>query len=171
MTRSWRPLLALGLAMPVPVLAQPGTVAETYTYVVMRDANGALVQGPVRGDAFPLWPVRSCYTWVVVLAGPNRSVEITELQRTPGPTRFDVTSDITINQASDGTMWKRRVSTQGGISGTWCVNDADPPGEYLYQVLVNGAPVANFRFCGIRVDEGETVRLESLSCKGRFLGS
>jgi hypothetical protein len=32
-------------------------------------------------------------------------------------------------------------------------------------------PVAQFRFCGIRLADGEPVRLDSLSCKGRFLGS
>jgi hypothetical protein len=146
-------------------------VAERYTYVVERDATGATIQGPVRTDAFPLWPVRACYAWVVVLAGPDRSVEVTELQKTPGPTRFDVTTDVKINETSDGTMWRRRTRTAGGISGTWCVNDADPPGEYLYRVLIDGRPVADFRFCGIRLGEGEEVRLEALSCKGRFLGS
>ena len=165
-------VLAACLAAAVPAMAQSSsTVTDTYSYVVARDEQGSIIQGPVRGDAFPLWPVRACYTWVVMLAGPGRVVEVTELQKTPGPTRFDVTSDVKINQTSDGTMWKRRASTHGGISGTWCVNEVDPPGEYLYNVLVDGAPVAQFRFCGIRLADGEPVRLDSLSCKGRFLGS
>jgi hypothetical protein len=166
-------LLAIALALaPVAARAQGAAgIADTYTYVTVRDHQGGVIQGPVRGDAFPLWPVRACYTWVVVLEGPGRSVEVTELQRTPGPTRFDVTADVKVNAASDGTMWRRRVRTDGGISGTWCVNDADPPGEYLYRVLVDGRPVADFRFCGIRLEQGEEVRLEALSCKGRFLGS
>ena len=153
--------------------AQQATdVADTFTYVTVYDEHGAATQGPTRGDAFPLWPVRSCYTWAVVLSGPARTVQLTEIQKTPGPTRFDVTSDVKINETSDGTVWRRTVSTQGGgVSGTWCVNDADPPGEYLYRVLVDGKPVANFRFCGIRLADGEAVRLETLSCKGRFLGS
>jgi hypothetical protein len=158
------------LAVVAPATAN-STVVEQYTYVVERDATDRVIQGPVRSDAFPLWPVRACYTWVVVLAGPDRSVEVTELQKTPGPTRFDVTSDVKINQTSDGTMWRRRVRTGGGISGTWCVNDADPPGEYLYRVLIDGNQVADFRLCGIRLADGEPVRLEALSCKGRFLGS
>ena len=179
-SEAWRaPILVLAqlagwavIAGGRPSMAQTGPgVFDTYTYVVARDAGGELIQGPVRTDAFPLWPVRACYTWVVVLSGPDRSVEVTELQKTPGPTRFDVTPDVKINETSDGTMWRRRTGTAGGISGTWCVNDADPPGEYLYQVLVDGKRVADFRFCGIRLADGEAVRLDTLSCKGRFLGS
>ena len=169
-------LLAAAMAFVpghAPAQAQPAPeVVDTFTYVVVYDEQGVATQGPTRGDAFPLWPVRSCYTWAVMLAGPARTVQLTELQKTPGPTRFDVTSDVKVNETSDGTVWRRTVSTQGGgVSGTWCVNDADPPGEYLYRVLVDGKPVANFRFCGIRLNEGEEVRLETLSCKGRFLGS
>jgi len=174
----WRPLLLALLAGLTaiagggPAMAQSAPAAiDTYTYVVARDEAGATIQGPVRSDAFPLWPVRACYTWVVMLAGPDRSVEVTELQKTPGPTRFDVTSDVKINETSDGTMWRRRVRTGGGVSGTWCVNDADPPGEYLYKVLIDGRTVADFRFCGIRLKDGEELRLDALSCKGRFLGS
>lgn len=165
-------LAAAWLAAGGPAQAQSSpTVSEQYTYVVERDAADRVIQGPVRSDAFPLWPVRACYTWVVVLAGPDRSVEVTEVQKTPGPTRFDVTSDVKVNETSDGTTWRRRVRTSGGVSGTWCVNDADPPGEYLYRVLIDGKPVADFRLCGIRLADGEPVRLEALSCKGRFLGS
>jgi hypothetical protein len=149
----------------------PVDVAGTETLVEVRDAQGSVVQGPVNGDAFPLWPVRSCYTWVVRLAGPPRTVEVTEIQKTPGPTRFDVTSDIKINETSDGTVWRRNVRADGGVVGTWCVNDADPPGEYLYRVLLDGRPAANFRFCGIKLAEGEEPKLEALSCKGRFFGS
>lgn len=173
-----RPLLAVTLAAAVAVATpfaaypQGGPQAiETFTYVVARDEAGNLIQGPVRTDAFPLWPVRACYTWVVMLDGPDRSVDVTELQKTPGPTRFDVTSDVKVNETSDGTMWRRRVRTGGGISGTWCVNDADPPGEYLYRVLVDGKAVADFRLCGIRLNDGEALRLDALTCKGRFLGS
>ncbi len=156
-----------------PAQAQTASdVVDTFTYVAVHDAHGAVTHGPTRGDAFPLWPVRSCYTWAVMLSGPVRTVELTEIQKTPGPTRFDVTSDVKVNETSDGTVWRRTVSTQGGgVSGTWCVNDADPPGEYLYRVLIDGKPVANFRFCGIRLAEGEAVKLDALSCKGRFLGS
>ncbi|HEX2890422.1 hypothetical protein [Vineibacter terrae] len=167
-------MLSAGLAVAAPpgARAQPSPgVADTYTYVVVRNERGENIRGPVRSDAFPLWPVRACYTWVVVLPGSDRTVMLTEIQRTPGPTRFDVSSDIKINESSDGTEWRRTVRTQGGVSGTWCVNDADPPGEYLYRVLIDGRTVANFRFCGIRLEPGEEVRLETLSCKGRFLGS
>jgi hypothetical protein len=176
------PLRTLGAALTAASLsfASAGTLAQgspvpgvtgTYTYVEARDAQGMVVQGPVRSDAFPLWPVRSCYTWVVTLADTNRTVEVTEIQKTPGPTRFDVPADIKINETSDGTVWRRVVHARGGVTGTWCVNDADPPGEYLYRVLVDGRRVADFRFCGIKLADGEELKLETLSCKGRFLGS
>lgn len=162
-------LLATAFASTAALAAPPG---EHHTLVRLRDADGKTIEGPVRGDAFPLWPARACYTWVVHVGGAERLVNVTERQTTPGPTRFDVGADIRINDASDATEWTRRmVVRDGAVAHTWCVNDADPPGEYHYRVDIDGRFVAAFRFCGIKLPEGAPPRLGGLSCAKRFLGS
>ena len=153
--------LAAASAHAAPTERKP---TRSYPFVRIDDGQGR-TNGPVETNVVPLWPVRSCFGWVVVLRGGYRVVEVTEIQQAPGPTRF-TGSGFEITPQSDGTTMKMRVPVvDGKISHSWCVNDADPPGEWRFQILVDGVFVAEFRFCGIKLPEDQPFKLEDLACR------
>ncbi|MBM3622042.1 MAG: hypothetical protein FJX20_15280 [Alphaproteobacteria bacterium] len=147
-------------------LATPADRKPARGYPFVRiDSGPGRTNGPVETNVVPLWPIRSCFGWVVVLRGPDRVVEMVEKQFAPGPTRF-TGSDIVIGPNSDSTIMRRRMPVVGGkLSHSWCVNDADPPGEWRFEIHVDGVFVAEFRFCGIKLPEGEPFKLEDLACR------
>lgn len=169
-----RTLLRAALAAALCVVAlsalaapgdRPNKPVRGYPFVRIDDGPGRS-NGPVETNVIPLWPVRSCFGWVVVLRGPDRMVEMTEIQHAPGPTRFTGPSDIKVNPQSDSTTMTRRLRVvDGKLSHSWCVNDADPPGEWRFEIHVDGVFVAEFRFCGIRLPEGQPFKLEELACR------
>ncbi|MGE0421900.1 MAG: hypothetical protein AB7O88_06535 [Reyranellaceae bacterium] len=161
----WAVAAVLALAA-LPAQAAPGDRQRTRSYPFVRIDQGlGRTNGPVETNVVPLWPVRSCFGWVVVLRGGYRIVEVTEIQHAPGPTRF-TGSGFEINPKSDGTTLKTHMPViDGKISHSWCVNDADPPGEWRFQIYVDGVFIAEFRFCGIRLPEREPFKLVELACR------
>jgi hypothetical protein len=161
----WAVIAALGLSATL-AHAAPNERKPARGYPVVRiDQGPGRTNGPVETNVIPLWPIRSCFGWVVVVRGPDRWVEMTEIQQAPGPTRF-TGSGFEVGPRSDTTTMKRRMRVvDGKLSHSWCVNDADPPGEWRFEIHVDGVWVAEFRFCGIRLPEGEPFRLEDLACR------
>jgi hypothetical protein len=155
-------------ALPSVAFAQ----SASYPYVYITDAAGNIIQGPERTNVVPLWPVRSCYGWSVAVPGPDRQVDVVEVQQLSGKTRFDVGPDITINENSDGTTRRLKDFTRNGrIEGTWCINEVDPPGMYKYMIHIDGQFRAEFSFCAIRFPADKPVDLKTLSCKNNFESS
>ncbi|MCW5746231.1 MAG: hypothetical protein KIT36_08545 [Alphaproteobacteria bacterium] len=164
-------LAILGLAAPALAdRAEPRT--GNYAYVEIRDANGHTAQGPIATNVVPLWPVRACFGWVVTVPQRNRFVELVEIQKMPAPTRF-AGDGFTINATGDTTTARRHefVGNDGRLQNAWCINDADPEGVVTFEIHVEGRLVAEFKFCAVRLPDGEPFRLEELTCPRRFMGS
>lgn len=166
-------LLAAALAAPAHADAQPLEAdGGNFPFVLIRDEEGNTVQGPLRTNVVPLWPVRSCFGWVVRVPGPDRMVELVEIQRLSGPTRFDAGPDVKINESSDTTTRRAREMTQdGALSGLWCVNEVDPPGLYKFEIEVDGMKRAHFTYCAVRLPPDQPVDLAELACKNFFQSS
>ena len=160
------------LAVPTPASAQNVKPRGNYPFVEIRDAQHRIVQGPVENNVVPLWPVRSCFGWVVTLPERDRSVDYVEIQRQPAPTRF-TGGGFVANEASDTTTRKARaaIGKDGLLSHSWCVNDADPEGEVRFEIHVEGRFVAEFKFCAVKLPASEPVRLDALTCPRKFLGT
>lgn len=140
-----------------------------YPFVYITDAAGNVVQGPERTNVVPLWPVRSCFGWSVVVPGPDREVDLVEVQQLAGKTRFDVGPGVTVNPNSDTTTRHVQETTVNGrLQGVWCVNDADPPGLYRYLIHIDGKLRAEFTYCAVRFPADQPIDLKSLSCKNYF---
>lgn len=165
---------ATALAIAALTAFQPAAAAEgNYPFVEIYDADKKLLQGPVATNVVPLWPIRSCFGWVLTLPTyAFQTVEVVEIQKLPGPSRF-AGDGFEVHETLDGTTAKQRltVGADGRIVSTWCVNDADPPGEYRFDVHIDGRHAAEFRYCGIRVPENEPFDLEKLACPRRHEGS
>ena len=162
-----RAVIAAALcAVAFSAWAAPSDRKPPRSYPFVRiDSGQGRTNGPVETNVVPLWPVRSCFGWVVVLRGPDRMVEMTEKQYAPGPTRF-TGSDFVIGPNSDSTVMKRQLPVIGGkITHGWCVNDADPVGEWRFEIYVDGVFVAEFKFCGIKLPEDKPFKLEELACR------
>ncbi|WP_178133383.1 hypothetical protein [Vineibacter terrae] len=155
-----------------PALADSAPATGNFPFVEVRDEHGSLVQGPVTNNVVPLWPVRSCFGWVVTVPQRNRFVELVEVQKMPAPTRFDG-GGFTINETQDTTTATRRdyVGNDGRLESAWCVNDADPEGEVVFEVHVEGRLVAEFKFCAVRLPAGSPFQLGELTCPQKFMGS
>jgi len=163
-------ILVLALGSAAAQAQQPP--AGNYPFVYILDANGIIVQGPERTNVIPLWPVRSCFGWSVVVPGPDREVDLVEIQQLSGKTRFDSGPGIVVNADSDTTTRHVRQRTEDGrLQGVWCVNDADPPGQYKYKIHIDGQFRAEFTYCAVRFPPGQPIDLKSLACKNNFEGS
>ena len=168
---TWTVTVCLGLATPA-LAERSGVQAGNHPFVEIRDEAGQLLQGPVMTNVVPLWPVRSCFGWVVTVPFRNRTVELVEVQKMPAPTRFDG-GGFSVNEASDTTTARRDefVGKDGRIENAWCINDADPEGEVRFEVHVEGRLIAEFKFCAVRLPADQPVRLEELVCPQKFMGS
>ncbi len=172
MAKVARALACLLAMLPVlfPALAQ--AQGANYPFVYITDAAGNVVQGPERTNVIPLWPVRSCFGWSVAVPGPDREVDLVEIQQLSGKTRFDTGPGIAINANSDTTTRHiRDVTRDGRLEGTWCVNDADPPGLYKYMIHVDGKFRAEFTYCAVRFPADKPIDLRTLACKNTFESS
>jgi hypothetical protein len=164
-------VLTIALVQPLPA-AQAQDQTGSYPFVYITDDAGNIVQGPQRGNVVPLWPVHSCFGWSVAVPGPDRTVDLVEVQQLAGKTRFDVGPGVTVNPASDTTTRHAREATVNGrLQGVWCVNEADPPGLYRYLITIDGALRAEFTYCAIRLPAGQPVDLKTLACKNSFESS
>lgn len=156
-----------------PALAQPMRNpggAGPYTYIL--DESGKIIEGPVRNNVIPLWPVRSCFGWRVAVPGPDRQVRVREVQTAPGKTRFDVGADVRVNPQSDMTERHYTDWSRGGyVESAWCVNDADPPGLFKFEIFIDGRPSGEFKFCADHFPAEPKVKLEDLSCPNKFPGA
>jgi len=74
MNRASRILACLMLVLPIAAPAQETN--GNYPFVYITDEAGNVVQGPERTNVVPLWPVRSCFGWSVVVPGPDREVDL-----------------------------------------------------------------------------------------------
>jgi len=168
MSKAARILACLMLVLPNLALAQ----GANYPFVYITDEAGNVVQGPERTNVVPLWPVRSCFGWSVAVPGPDRQVDLMEVQQLSGKTRFDVGPDITVNENSDTTTRRVKDFTRDGrLEGIWCVNDADPPGMYKYMIHIDGKLRAEFTYCAIRFPADKPLDLKTLACKNYFESS
>lgn len=150
-------------------LVRPGG-SGPYVYIV--DDNHQVIDGPVRNNVIPLWPVRSCFGWTVAVPGATRTVKILEVQQTPGPTRFDVGPETKVNPQSDRTERRFDALTIGNqVSSSWCVNDADPPGPYRFEIFVDGRLMGEFIFCAAHFPDLQKIKLDELQCPNKLHSS
>ena len=165
-------VMAVAGAAPAALADRAGGPGGNYPFVEVRDEHGQVVQGPVATNVVPLWPVRTCFGWVVKVPYRNRTVELVEIQKMPSPTRFEG-HGFSVNEHKDTTTARRReyVGNDGHMESAWCINDADPEGEVKFEVHVEGRLVAEFKFCAVRLPAGEPFRLEELACPQKFQGS
>jgi hypothetical protein len=169
MRKATSTIAALMLLLP---LAAQGQESGNYPFVYITDETGTILQGPERTNVIPLWPVRSCFGWSVAVPGPDRIVDLVEVQQLSGKTRFDAGPGIIVNANSDTTTRHVKQATiDGRLDGTWCINDADPPGMYKYMIHIDGKLRAEFTYCAIRFPAGQEIDLKSLSCKNNFESS
>jgi hypothetical protein len=165
--------VGIALATAAPALADgTGHAPGNHPFVEIRNERGDVIQGPLATNVLPLWPVRSCFGWVVTVPWRNRYVDVVEIQKMPAPTRFEGTG-FSVNDTRDTTTANRRefAGADGRLQHTWCVNDADPAGIVTFEVHVEGRFIAEFKFCAVRLTAGQPVRLEDLVCPQKFLGS
>ena len=164
--------VALAALPPTLSAARAQEPAGNYPFVYIIDEIGEIVQGPERTNVIPLWPVRSCFGWSVVVPGVDREVDLVEVQQLSGKTRFDTGPEVIINANSDTTTRRLRQRTEAGrLQGVWCVNDADPPGLYKFRIHIDGPLRAEFTYCAIRFPAGQPIDLKSLACKNYFESS
>ena len=172
MLRIFRSVLVLALVAS-PAMAQPLTKpGASGPWVYLYNENNDIVEGPVRNNVIPLWPARSCFGWTVAVPGAVRTVKVLEVQQAPGTTRFDVGPDVRVNPQSDRT--ERRfdaLSLDGQVSGSWCVNDADPPGLYKFEIFVDGRQMGEFIFCAARFADQPKIKLDELQCPNKLHSS
>ncbi len=170
MNKFTRIVVCLWLALPLAAQAQDN--AGNFPYVYITDEAGNVIQGPERTNVVPLWPIRSCFGWSVVVPGPDREVDLVEVQQLSGKTRFDSGPGIVINENSDTTTRHIQQATiDGRLDGTWCINEVDPPGMYKYLITIDGKLRAEFTYCAIRFPADKPLDLKTLACKNYFESS
>lgn len=157
-------VLALLVGQAVPALAQ----STTFPYVYTTNAD----QEPVdvyRTNVVPLWPDKVCFGWTMAIDGPNRKVDLTEILTLSAPSNNWGHGPETV--VEDGTKATTKIKVDvvdHRISRAWCIVDGDPPGQYRYNVFIDGQHRGEFVYCAVKVPDDGSVHIDQLQCPYKF---
>lgn len=146
----------------------PGASAENFPFVYVTPESGDTVI--VRGNVVPVWPGRACFGWQLKIGGADREVKLTEVLTLSGPAKLWVAgpeTKISPDQATATTMIPAQ-SIAGVISRAWCITEGDPPGQYRYDIYIDGQHRGQFTYCAVRLPYDPNLKIEELTCPFKF---
>jgi hypothetical protein len=160
--------LAACLIASPPALAQSVGKGQTnFPYVYLNDDKGD--QQVWRTNVVPLWPDKVCFGWTMAVEGRDRSVDLTEILTLSSPSTNWGHGPETVVENGDKATTKMKVDVVGNrLSRAWCIVTGDPPGQYRYNIYIDGQHRAEFVYCAVKVPDDGSVHIEDLKCPYKF---
>jgi hypothetical protein len=156
-------LASTGLALPAS--AQPAQ--GNFPYVYLTDDKGD--PQVWRTNVVPLWPNKVCFGWTMAVEGNDRQVAMTEVLTLSAPSTNWGHGPETVVENGDKATTKMNVEVvDNRISRAWCIVEGDPPGQYRYDIYLDGRHRAEFIYCAVKVPDDGSVRIEELKCPYKF---
>jgi len=122
-----------------------------------------------RTNVVPLWPNEICFGWTLHVNGADRMVDLKEILTLSSPSTNWGHGPETVVENGNQATTKLKVQVEGNrLSRAWCIVDGDPPGQYRYDIYIDGAHRAEFTYCAVKVPNDGSVRVEELSCPYKF---
>jgi hypothetical protein len=163
-------VLALAACLTAsPALAQGfGNGQTNFPYVYLN--NGDKEDPQVwRTNVVPLWPDKVCFGWTMAVEGHNRKVDLTEILTLSAPSTNWGHGPETVVENGDKATTKMQVDVvDNRLSRAWCIVAGDPPGQYRYNIYIDGQHRAEFVYCAVKVPDDGSVHIEDLKCPYRF---
>jgi hypothetical protein len=122
-----------------------------------------------RTNVVPLWPNEVCFGWTVDVSGPDRMADLTEILTLSSPSTNWGHGPETIIENGNKATTKLKVRIESNrLSRAWCIVEGDPPGQYRYDIFIDGRHRAEFTYCAVKVPNDGSVRVEELTCPYKF---
>ncbi len=156
-----------GLTGRAPLaLAQPASGTFPYVYTTNADQEPLHVY---RTNVVPLWPDKVCFGWTMTIDGPDRKVDLTEILTLSAPSTNWGHGPETVVENGDKATTKVKVDVvDHRISRAWCIVEGDPPGQYRYNIFIDGQHRTEFVYCAVKVPDDGSVRIDELKCPYKF---
>ena len=122
-----------------------------------------------RTNVVPLWPNEVCFGWTLAVDGPDRLTDLKEVLTLSSPsTNWGHGPETVVENGSKATTRLKVVVEGGKLSRAWCIVEGDPPGQYSYDIFLDGRHRAQFTFCAVEVPNDGSVSIDELTCPYRF---
>ncbi|MDF3075450.1 MAG: hypothetical protein K0S54_3117 [Alphaproteobacteria bacterium] len=122
-----------------------------------------------RTNVVPLWPNEVCFGWTLDVKGADRMVDLTEILTLSSPSTNWGHGPETIIENGNKATTKLKVRIESNrLSRAWCIVEGDPPGQYRYDIFIDGRHRAEFTYCAVKVPNDGSVRIEELTCPYKF---
>jgi hypothetical protein len=146
-------------------LAQSPT---NYPYVYVEDANGGEPHF-WRTNVVPLWPDKVCFGWTMAVEGRNRTVNLTEILTLSAPsTNWGHGPETVVENGNKAITHIKAPLANNRLARAWCIVEGDPPGQYRYDIYIDGQHRGEFVYCAVKVPDDGSVRIEDLKCPYKF---
>jgi hypothetical protein len=169
----FRTILALsGLALASAAAAQDvrpwsrdGSNNFPYVYRILPGEDPEVF----RTNVVPLWPNEVCFGWTLDVRGPDRMVDLTEILTLSSPSTNWGHGPETIVENGNKATTKIKVQVESNrLSRAWCIVDGDPPGQYRYDIMIDGRHRAEFTYCAVKVPNDGSIKIDELACPYKF---
>jgi hypothetical protein len=169
----FRTILALsGLALASAAAAQDvrpwsrdGSNNFPYVYRIVPGEDPEVF----RTNVVPLWPNEVCFGWTLDVRGPDRMVDLTEILTLSSPSTNWGHGPETIVENGNKATTKIKVQVESNrLSRAWCIVDGDPPGQYRYDIMIDGRHRAEFTYCAVKVPNDGSIKIDELACPYKF---
>lgn len=156
-----------GLTGHAPLaLAQPVNGTFPYVYTTNADQEPREVY---RTNVVPLWPDKVCFGWTMTIDGPDRKVDLTEILTLSSPsTNWGHGPETVVENGNKATTKVKVDVVDHRISRAWCIVEGDPPGQYRYNIFIDGQHRTEFVYCAVKVPDDGSVRIDELKCPYKF---
>ncbi|MEO8558764.1 MAG: hypothetical protein ABI439_06850 [Rhodospirillales bacterium] len=122
-----------------------------------------------RTNVVPLWPDKICFGWTMAIEGRDRKVDLTEVLTLSSPSTSWSHGPETVVENGDKATTKIKIDVvDNRIARSWCVAEGDPPGQYRYNIFIDGQHRAEFIYCAVKVPDDGSVDIDELKCPYKF---
>lgn len=122
-----------------------------------------------RTNVVPLWPNEICFGWTLAVEGRDRLVDLTEVLTLSSPSTNWGHGPETVVENGNKATTKLKMAIEGNrLSRAWCIVEGDPPGQYRYDIFIDGRHRAEFTYCAVKVPNDGSVRVDELACPYKF---
>lgn len=163
-------LLLAGLALPALAQdVQPWSKDGSNNFPYVYHAQPGEEPEVWRTNVVPLWPNEVCFGWTIDVRGPDRMVDLTEILTLSSPSTNWGHGPETVVENGNKATTKIKVKVEGNrLSRAWCIVEGDPPGQYRYDIFIDGNHRAEFTYCAVKVPNDGSVRIDELTCPYKF---
>lgn len=163
-------LLLAGLAFPaaaqdVKPWTNDGQNNFPYVYKVVPNGEPEVW----RTNVVPLWANEICFGWTLAVEGRDRMADLTEVLTLSSPsTNWGHGPETVVENGNKATTKLKVLVESNRLSRAWCIVDGDPPGQYRYDIFIDGRHRAEFTYCAVKVPNDGSVKVEELACPYKF---